>query len=136
MNIISFFINKGVPATGLSATIDIWRIDGTAVVRAQAMTEIAGAFYTYDFTAYDENEDYVIRADGSNVLSGSERYSYSSNETAGDGKILQIEKGNWKIIGTQMIFYASDGTTPIYTFDLTDKSDIPTDTNVFKREGV
>lgn len=136
MKITTFFSNSGTPATGLTATIDIWKYDGTQVVTAQELTEIAGGFYYYDFTTYDEDIDYVIRADGSNTLVGSDRYTYSSNETAGVGKILQIEKGNWSIVGTQMIFYDKDGTTPIYTFDLTDKSDVATDTNVFKRAAV
>ena len=136
MKITAFFSNAGTPATGLSPTIDVWTLDGTQVINAQAMTEVAGGFYFYDFTTYDEDENYVIRADGTATLSGSDRYVYSSNETAGVGKILQIEKGNWAIVGTQMIFYASDGTTPIYTFDLKDKSNAPSDTNVFKRQVV
>ncbi len=135
MELLAFFTDKGTPSTGLSPTIDVWKLDGTQVVTAQAMTEIAGGFYKYDFTTYDEDINYVIRADGTNTLTGSDRYVYSSNENAGIGKILQIEKGNWAIVGNQMIFYDTDGTTPIYTFDLTDKSNLPTDTNVFKRTG-
>ncbi|MHA1737910.1 MAG: hypothetical protein ACTSWD_04935 [Candidatus Heimdallarchaeota archaeon] len=133
VNITAFFTNKGVPTTGLSATIDVWKLDGTQVVTAQAMTEVAGGFYFYNFTTYDEDLDYVIRADGSATLTGSDRYVYSSNETAGVGKILQIEKGSWSIVGNQMIFYDTDGTTPLYTFDLKDKGGAATDNNVFKR---
>ncbi len=136
MEILAFFTNKGTPETGLSATIDVWKLDGTQVVTAQAMTEIAGGFYKYDFTAYDEDIDYVIRGDGSATLSGSDRYVFSSNETAGVGKILKIEKGSWKITGNQMIFYDTDGTTPLYTFDLKDKSEIATETNVYERQKV
>lgn len=136
MIITAFFTNKGTPATGLSPTIDVWKIDATQVVTSQAMDEIAGGFYSYDFTTYDEDLDYVIRADGTATLSGSDRYQFSSNETGGVGKLLQIEKGNWKIVGTQMIFYSSDGTNPIYTFNLKDKSNIATDNNVFSREVV
>ena len=136
MELLAFFTDKGDPKTGLSPTIDVWKLDGTQVITAQAMTEIAGGFYKYDFTTYDEDINYVIRADGTDTLSGSDRYVFSSNETAGVGKILQIEKGNWAIVGTQMIFYDSDGTTPIYTFDLKDKKNVATDTNVYKRTGV
>ena len=47
--------------------------------------------------------------------------------------IKQIEQGRWKILDNQMIFYDSDGVTPIRTFDLKDKSGIPTATNVYER---
>jgi len=135
MNIIAFFTENGTPKTGLTPTIDVWTLDSTQVVTAQDMTEVAGGFYYYDFTTYDEDLDYVIRAD-SVSLSDSDRYVYSSNETAGVGKILQIEKGNWEIKGNQMLFYDTDGTTVLYTFDLQNKSGTPTERDVFKRLGV
>ena len=135
MNLIAFFTENGTPKTGLSPTIDVWTLDGTQVVNAQAMTETAGGFYYYDFTTYDEDLDYVISAD-SVTLTGSDRYVYSSNETAGVGKILQIEKGNWEIKGGQMLFYDTDGTTVLYTFNLQNKSGTPTERDVFKRLGV
>jgi len=135
MKITTFFTDKGTPSIGLSATIDIWKLDGTQIITAQAMSEIAGGFYVYDFTTYDEDVDYVIRADGSATLTGSDRYSYSSNETAGVGKILQIEKGNWEIKGSKMIFYDIDGTTELMSFDLKDRGGLPTERDVYKRVG-
>lgn len=134
MNLIAFFTNAGTPATGLSPIIDVWKLDGTQVVTAQAMSETAGGFYFYDFTTYDEDVDYVIRADGTATLSGSDRYVYSTNETAGVGNILKIEKGNWKILGSQMIFYDTDGTTALYTFDLKNQTGAPTARDVYQRE--
>jgi len=110
VNIIAFFTEIGISKTGLSPIIDVWTLDGTQVVTAQAMSEVAGGFYSYDFTTYNEDEDYCIRADGTDTLSGADRYVYSSNETANVGKILQIEKGKWSIKGNQMIFYDTDGT--------------------------
>jgi len=133
MKITSFFSNAGTPATGLSPTIDVWTLDGTQVINAQAMTEVAGGFYFYDFTTYDEDENYVIRADGTSTLTGSDRYSYNSNETAGIGKILKIEKNKWEIKSGQMIFYDDDGTTELYKFDLQTRAGDPTETDVFKR---
>ena len=135
MKIISFFTNKGTPETGLSPTIDVWKLDGTQVVTAQDLSEIAGGFYFYDFTTYDEDEDYVIRADGV-TLSGADRYVYSTNETAGIGKILQIEKGNWEIKGNQMIFYDANNTTELYKFNLQNKSGSGTERDVYKRISV
>ena len=133
MKIIAFFSENGTPKTGLSPTIDIWKIDGTKVINAQAMTEIAGGFYNYDFTDYDEDENYCIRADGTTALSGNDRYVYSTNETAGVGKILKIQKNKWEIKGNQMIFYDDDGVNPIYTFNLQNKSGSGTEKDVYKR---
>ena len=136
MKIIAFFTDAGTPKTGLSPTIDVWTLDGTQKVTAQAMTETAGGFYYYDFTTYDEDENYCIRADGTATLSESDRYVYQTNETAGVGKLLQIEKGNWSIKGNQMIFYDTDGTTALYTFNLTTKGGSPTEKDVFNRKVV
>ena len=136
MNIIVFFTQSGSPKTGLSPIVNVWKVDGTQVVTDQAMTEVNGGFYTYDFSTYDDDLDYCIVADGTSTLSGSERYKFSTNETAGVGKILQIEKGNWKIHGNQMIFYSDDGSTELYKFNLKDKAGTPTEVDVFSREGV
>ena len=133
MKLTSFFIDAGIPKTGLTPKIDVWKYDGTHVVTNQDMIEIAGGFYYYDFTDYDEDEDYVIRADGTSEVSKENRYLYSSNETAGVGKILKIEKGKWEIRGSQMIFYDNDGTTPIYTFDLKNKHGSATEKDVYSR---
>ncbi len=40
-------------------------------------------------------------------------------------RVKQIESGRWKIINNQMIFYDSDGVTPILTFDLKDENGNP-----------
>ena len=136
MNIIVFFTESGSPKTGLSPIVNVWKVDGTQVVTDQAMTEVASGFYTYDFTTYDDDQDYCIVADGTSSLTGSERYKFSTNETAGVGKILQIEKGNWKIHGNQMIFYDTDGTTALYSFNLKDKAGTATEVDVFSREVV
>ena len=39
--------------------------------------------------------------------------------------VKQIESGRWKIVNNQMIFYDSDGVTPILTFDLKDSDGNP-----------
>ena len=43
------------------------------------------------------------------------------------------EQGRWKIVGNQMIFYDSDGVTPLRTFDLKDENGQPTSTNPVER---
>jgi hypothetical protein len=37
-----------------------------------------------------------------------------------------VASGRWKIDGSQMILYAADATTPLYTFDLLDENGAPT----------
>jgi hypothetical protein len=134
MKITAFFTEEGTPKTGLSPTVSIWKLDGTVIVNAQAMTEIAGGFYYYDFTTYDETIDYCIRADGTSTLTGADRYKFSTNETADVGKILKIQKNNWAIVRNQMIFYDDDGTTALYTFDLKDARGASSSKDVYARE--
>ena len=133
MLIFAFFTEDGTPKTGLSPTIRVRKADGTLVITDVEMSEVGDGFYKYDFDTYDEDEDYCIRADGTNTLSGAERYVFSTNETAGVGKILKIEKGKWEIKGNQMIFYDDDDTTELYKFNLRTKAGVPTETEVFKR---
>jgi len=133
MNIVTFFSNEGVPQEGLSPTIRILKIDGTVIINDQAMSETGSGFYYYNFTGYDENEDYCIRADGTATLGDTDRYVYSTNETAGVGNLLKIGKNKWEIKGNQMIFYEDDNTTELYAFNLQTKNGTPTEKDVFKR---
>lgn len=80
MILFAFFTDNGVPKTGLSPTIDVLEADGTVVINAQNMSEVGRGFYKYDFSGYDGDEDYVIRADGGAVLANAERYVYTTNE--------------------------------------------------------
>lgn len=50
--------------------------------------------------------------------------------------ILQVEKGKWKIANNQLIFYASDDSTPLYTFDLKDADGNATSFNPYERTPV
>ena len=47
--------------------------------------------------------------------------------------IKQIEQGRWKIVDYQMIFYDTDGVTPIRTFDLKNSSGQATEIDVYER---
>jgi hypothetical protein len=82
MNILSFFTKAGSPAIGLNIpTIKIIEVPSGAVpVNGQDMTEISNGFYFYDFVGYDFTKDYAILCDGTNELSGSERYVVAGNE--------------------------------------------------------
>lgn len=50
--------------------------------------------------------------------------------------IRKIETGNWKIEDNQMIFYDTDGVTPVLTFNLFDENGVPTMENPFERVAV
>lgn len=80
MNLLTFFTDKGVPATGLTAKIDVWELDGTQVVVNQTMTEIGGGFYYYNYAGFSNDEDYGIRCDGGATLENYDRYKFASNE--------------------------------------------------------
>jgi len=80
MYLTASFTNLGEPATGLSPTIRIRKMDGTLVVTDGAMTEIGDGSYYYDFTTFDYDIDYVYRCDGGNTLNGSERYIYGRTD--------------------------------------------------------
>lgn len=49
------------------------------------------------------------------------------------GEARQAALGRWKIVGTQLIIYEDDGTTPFRTFDLLDKFGQPSLSEIFER---
>lgn len=50
-------------------------------------------------------------------------------------RIQNIEEGNWKIVGTQMIFYNTIGVE-MFRFNLLDENGNPSSRNVFERQKV
>jgi len=81
MYILAFYTRNGIPETGLAPVLDIWRVrDNTKLISAQAMAEVGGGFYKYDFTGYDPQEDYAVRCDGGSTLPTGDRYVYAGNE--------------------------------------------------------
>jgi hypothetical protein len=50
--------------------------------------------------------------------------------------ILKIETGRWRITANTLVFYDTNETTPLYTFNLKDSSGNPTETNVYERDPV
>ena len=124
MRFTVYFSEAGSPKTGLSGLITIWQITPAGAVTnpviATAMTaEIGGGFYHYDNAALSPSNDYVATVDSQTLL-GAEQYADCIATTQGDVAIIKaIETGRWKILSDQMIFYDTDGTTPLLTFDLT-----------------
>jgi hypothetical protein len=101
MLLFAFFTDAGVPQTGLTPTIDVWESDGTQVVTAQTMTHVGGGHYKYDFAGYDNEKDYVVRADGGATLDDTDRYKFSSNEApAVAPRVFEIDKADHNAAGT------------------------------------
>jgi len=132
---VIYFADLGTPKTGLSPTIDIFIkvSDGGSAGSAPSISELSGGFYKF---TYAPTEDIAIRVD-SNDVNMADRDKYivliASPDDEGLAKILQVDKGRWKIQNNQMIFYKEDGVTPLYTFNLKDESGQPSEKNVYER---
>lgn len=119
MNLTSYFTTANAPATGLNPTISVWELDGTNVVNAQSMIEIAGGFYYYNFSTYDHTVEYVIQGYAS-TLQPSEQYVIGSNDvdsqrTQGVMKqILGMVQSNFNMSGQT---YDSEGRLEFATIN-------------------
>lgn len=72
---LAFWTNLGVPATGLSALIQIRRVDtGAIVVASTVMTEVGDGWYKFVQAAFDDSLQYVARLDGSVSVSAQEQF--------------------------------------------------------------
>jgi hypothetical protein len=80
--IMAFFQDVGIPATGLSPTITIRRVDtNEIVVNATPMSEIGGGHYKYNFTTFNMMLDYCWTIDAGGDLAQCDRYKFgNSNE--------------------------------------------------------
>lgn len=95
--ITAFFLDAtGTPATGLSPTIDAYRVsDNTQVITAQNMTEIGGGYYKYQWSSgYDTAQDYVFVCDGTNTLVGASRYATSVSGEKSNIEIIKERTDN------------------------------------------
>lgn len=140
MWILAFFSDDGELALGLSPIANVRDVsDGSLVVSSGTMLETGDGFYRYDFTAYDSTKDYTILCDAV-TLSDMDRYVYSSTGEYNDSlnniqstvddvdvrtllinkiqtnklELVDGDSGNW-------ILYDDDNSTPLLTFDVTDK---------------
>ena len=128
-------VNAVVTAkTGLlSATIDVYDSDGTQVVTAQAMTEIGGGFYAYEYSAGDADKMYSWICNAGEVLAGASRIAIGSTSNNHysmrvDGTVThqQIEMAILAFInglssgggGNKIIFKNPDGSTDRITMSV------------------
>jgi len=149
MNIITYFTESGSPKMGLSPTISVWKVsDNSQVVTSQAMSEIGGGFYKYNFAGYDPQEEYAIQCDGGTGLPATDRYTFGGNEGFHDDidsikdnvetidvlvrRILGLSQENYRLFNTT---YDISGlrltgcTIKIYN----NKTDCDNDQNAFAR---
>lgn len=88
--ITAYFKASGVAQTGLTVLVTVYDLSDDSVdVNAQAMTEVAGGWYKYDFAAYDKTKDYSGFANSQSVASD-DRYPPIEFGTSTD--ITTIEK--------------------------------------------
>ena len=66
---MAYFAQGGIPETDLSPAINIRDVsDGSLAVNGDAMFEIGGGFYKYNFSPFFSSRDYVIVCNGGAVL--------------------------------------------------------------------
>ena len=58
----------------------------------------------------------------------------SGHTTAGTFGRLQAVMGKWEVTGNQLICYALDGTTVLFTFNLPNVAGDPASIRVYKRQ--
>lgn len=151
MYLSAFFTNLGVPAESLSPTITVIDCsDNSIVIDAQVMTEVGVGWYKYNFTTHDQSKEYEVTCYES-TLPTVEKYVVFTLDAAADvptvGEIAdavfdevmsghnapgtagyalemirKIEMGRWKLTNNTMTFYDDNGTTPILSFNITDKN--------------
>ena len=143
MWITTYFQNNGVAAAGLFPIIRIRSVVGGNVVSSGTMSELGDGLYTFDFPAYDIEEEYAIFCDAI-TLPAKNRYKFLSSGEYGDIietvgvlsdnieirtllvkkilanklELLDGDTANWKL-------YDDDDTSILATWDVTDKSDGP-----------
>jgi hypothetical protein len=132
MFVISLFTEGGVAKTGLSPLITIWDSDAVVVVNAAAMSEIAGGFYRYDFSTYDDTKTYCYQADGTATLSNAERYKFGTNEAEQDKikYILGLVQSNFRLLTP--VYNGSNKLTSCTIKTYPTAMDCTNDTNVLK----
>lgn len=102
MYILAYFCGTdGAPETGLSPTVDGYKIeDSTQVLTASALTEIGDGWYYYDYSTADSSYHYVFTIDGGAALPGLLRYAVGSSP--GDSADIATVSTNVDSIATDI----------------------------------
>lgn len=153
--VFAFDRTTGNPKTGDGANITAnLRFDGGTAnaVDDTNPTELEDGFYIFDITAAESNGDLIVICPASSTsniqvigVPATERTTTLTSTRIGNldelaaanlptdvAKLLQVLTGKWEITNNQLIMYDSDGTTALYTFNLT-RDGIATEFNPSKR---
>ena len=82
MYLSAFFTKYGTPTTGLTPQVTVYDLaDNSTPLANQALTEVGGGWYTYNWTAYDSTKNYVIKFDSMDTtMVDSDRYKYAGDD--------------------------------------------------------
>lgn len=140
--------NGALKTNVATANVAVYVIDTGAKTEVLASTSMAGIgsvwHYVWEPTTLPVGEyiaEYTLEDDDGIVTTVAEDISVMDiatqslvTEIQGSvDTIRSIEAGRWKILNNQMLFYGSDGVTPILTFNLFDADGNPTMTDLFER---
>lgn len=137
----------GTPKTTLaSATVRVYHLSGGSEVEdlSAAVLVQVGATNTWRFiwtpvalpVGHYFAEYALVDLDGASFVAAEDVDIRDIAKQTDVAYIKQIERGRWRIVGNQMIFYAEDGVTPFLTFDLKDINGLPSNVNIFERDPV
>lgn len=122
---------------GTPESSDIWSYDN------RSLTEKTGFEISGTKTTLDDLND-ISDSGIAGAVWDEDLTSHTTADSAGEivsntefltNRIRNIEEGNWKISGNQMIFYDVSGTE-MFRYDLKDADGNPADENVYERQKV
>jgi len=101
----------------------------------QAFTELEGGIYYLDYNFTIEGTYIGLFFENTKATTVGIFRVISSLETIKENvvKLLQVQKGRWKIINNQLIIYDADNTTELYKFNLYDGTGTPSEKDVCER---
>ena len=94
--------------------------------RGQILWDTGTAFLTASYAS----EQYNVEENDPKVA---ETWQMVNDVTGSIAALYEVQYGRWKITNNQMLFYASDNTTLLATFNLFDDQGVPTMDAVFER---
>jgi len=108
----------------------------TQVVAASFDSDVK--FWTAEVTLGSFQEGvWLVKAESSAANTVDQFRALSWGDYVDDiGEARQAALGRWHILGTQLIIYEDDGTTPFKTYDLKDVSGLPSINQVFERDPI
>jgi hypothetical protein len=143
INLWILYLKNGIPQTGRTGiSVEVVQVDSGTPILTSPLSEdssYSGKYQTtWDTTGLSEPGDYEAHYfENSNVI-GIETFRLDNtieNIQEIVNRIRNIEEGNWKIIGTQMIYYDITGLE-MFRFNLKDSAGQPSNKDVFIREKV